>query len=624
MSTKISFRILVVVQLLLILIAFNKAWVHPHEYFFSESGDGYKNYLAYYGYIAEEHNAFNKFEGMNYPYGEYIYYPDMTPSVAVPMKLISRYLVDITGIAIPIYNLLIILGILWSSILCFWILKRIIRTPTILLIASLSLPWLCPQFLRISHGHFNLSLSCLLLWTIFLSIRIEERWSDGRKARISSFLWLFAALYFSAFTHLYYIALAGVAISAYFFGRILWQDHQTNGQWARMLLVFGTIVLALVAVVGTIQLTDPIYHERKTTPMGYDFIEWRLNIWALYMPYRHLSFPIPTVEKIFTWMETRMFLSYFFWYALIFLILLRMLEPTYFRRFWKGRSLKHSKVELKAPIRWIYALVFAGVVGSIIALGENLIHFEKGKIPNFLNPFYYLHFFTDRVEQFRCLARFAWVFFWAINFMMLFWIDQIWQMEGKKWIRRSLIFLMFLLGLQVAETVSYQNSNFSKNRLTLEKYSGDAIELAKQFNPEDFQAILSIPFYAVGSEVYPITIDPPDELFHLSSRLYIQTGLPTMAFRSGRTSIPQNEAQFSLFLGERPDKDLVNRLNDKDILILYSKQLNADFSWYQLNMEPGKTVVQGGQAFINKYQPEEIFQNDGYILYRLDVSKLKN
>ncbi|MEO1434895.1 MAG: hypothetical protein AAFV80_05120, partial [Bacteroidota bacterium] len=609
MLSKYPLRILVLVQLLLILIAFNKAWVHPNEYFFSEVGDGYKNYLTFYGYLADEDNSMAKFEGMNYPFGEYVFYTDNTPTIALPLKFISRHIVDLTGIALPLFNGLIILGLLWSSVLCFWILKRFVRTPIILVVASVALPWMSPQFLRLEVGHFNLSLSCLLLWTLFLSMRVEERWQDGRKGQILSFLWLFAALVFAAFTHLYYIAIAGVAIGAYFFGRILWQDRNQTGQWIRFGLAAGAIVLALVTVLATIQITDGYYDQRRTVAEGYDFNEWRLNIWGFYSRYSHLSLPIPTVKDRYVFLETHAFLGTCFWYAMILLFLLRILEPEFFRRFWKGRSLEHASDGAKNQVCWLYAILFSGAVGAFIGLGETVEFFGKYKLPNLLNPFYYLHMITDRVEQFRCIGRFSWLFFWGANFLMLYWIDQIWRQDGKKWIRRALVFLLIVLGFQAVETVSHQNKQFRKNNLTHEKYTGQARELAQQINPEEFQAIIPLPFFMVGSEVYPMTIDPPEPVFQLSTCLYVQTGIPLMASKMSRTSVTQTEAQLSLFLDEKPKPELTDRLNEKDLLLLYSKQYNQDFSWYVLNMEPSKTVALGAQKFIETYQPEEIYQN---------------
>lgn len=625
MISKYPLRVLVFLQLLLILIAFNKAWVHPQSYFFLDHSDGYKNYLTYYGYLADDNNSLAKFEGMNYPFGEYIFYTDNTPSFALPLKLISRYLVDLTGVAFPLFHLFIILGILLSSIFCWQILRRFIKTPWIVLIFSVALPWLTPQFLRIGAGHYNLSFSWILLWVMFLSVRLEERWPEGRKAQIIGLGWLLFALIFASFTHLYYIAIAGVGVGAYFFGRILWPGEESQGQWKRFGLAIATVVLALASVLLTIQLTDGYYAERRTVAEGYDFNEWRLNFWAFYTQYEHLSLPTPWAKDRYIFLETQAFLSTFLWYFLIFLFLYRVLEPTAFRRFWQGRKLRSAETSAseKGKIAWFYAFLFAGAVGAFIGLGETILLFGKYKIPNLLNPFLYLHFLTDRVEQFRCIGRFSWFFFWAINFLMIYWFDLIWRQNDRVWVRRVMIILLVVVGFEAVETVSFQNDLFRKNKITNPEYTGDAIQLAEAIDPNDFQAILPLPYFAAGSEVYPMTIDPPESMFQIATQLYVQTGLPLMAYKMSRTSVDQTEAQLSMFLEEKPKAKLTDRLNDKAILIFYYKELNEDFSWYTLNMEPSKTVALGAKSFLEKYQPEEIYQNNKYILYRLDVSKLK-
>jgi hypothetical protein len=69
------------------------------------------------------------------------------------------------------------------------------------------------------------------------------------------------------------------------------------------------------------------------------------------------------------------------------------------------------------------------------------------------------------------------------------------------------------------------------------------------FDYGKFQAILPIPYYHSGSDVKGLTIDPVDAWYQKTTALSIQTKLPMMAAKMGRSSTVQVSDLFDFMLG---------------------------------------------------------------------------
>ena len=93
----------IVIQIILIIIGFNKAFSDWQDYQFQNVFDGFRNYYAVEVYI-NQNPDWLKFTAMDYPFGDYALFTDNTPSVSIPLKFINTYIVDISDYIIPIYN----------------------------------------------------------------------------------------------------------------------------------------------------------------------------------------------------------------------------------------------------------------------------------------------------------------------------------------------------------------------------------------------------------------------------------------------------------------------------------------------------------------------------------------
>ena len=132
-------RLLLLVQSGLILIAFNKFFAHPLNYMFKNHGDGLKNYFTFYSYLSPNNPSLVKMDQMNFPFGEYIFYTDNTPLLAIPLKFFSTYVFDISPYSITLFNGLCIFSLLLSTYYLYKILFRLLKERWMIFIFSIML-----------------------------------------------------------------------------------------------------------------------------------------------------------------------------------------------------------------------------------------------------------------------------------------------------------------------------------------------------------------------------------------------------------------------------------------------------------------------------------------------------
>src|SRR5688572_8539926 len=190
------------VQGLLILYTFRAIIFEPDAHFFYNQHDGFKNYFTFYAYLKQPfEQGILKFNQFNYPFGDYVLFTDNTPLFAVFLKLFSHYIFDVTPHGIWLFHLFLISGFLLSSVFVFKILQRFVPQLWLVSFFAVVLPWLNPQVLRFQIGHFNLSLSWILLALFYGLLRMHDVGFSGKKALRWS-IFLIMVLVLSAFLHM--------------------------------------------------------------------------------------------------------------------------------------------------------------------------------------------------------------------------------------------------------------------------------------------------------------------------------------------------------------------------------------------------------------------------------------
>lgn len=145
-------------SLIFVMIYYGKVIVSPNDYFFSIEQDGLSNYYSFAFHVKHD-LSMTEFDGMKYPYGEYIPYVDVNPLLSNVLHFISRYIVDISDYCIGILNLTLIFTIVITSYFNFKILKYYGLGNKVGVIGAIAISILSSQAILWKYGHYALSYS---------------------------------------------------------------------------------------------------------------------------------------------------------------------------------------------------------------------------------------------------------------------------------------------------------------------------------------------------------------------------------------------------------------------------------------------------------------------------------
>ncbi len=554
-----------IVQCLLLLEAFQPLLLQPGRYLFSSTYDGAKNYYTFQAYVQQPwENGLRWFGMMNYPYGDYIFYTDNTPLLAVLVRLWSHYIFDLRPYALDVYHLLLLSGFLLSTLFLTLILRRFTRYWGLVTIFSVALPWINPQVSRLLVGHLNLSYSWVLLFGIWGLLQVYERFEAGRPIG----RWVFGLVLggtLIGFLHLYYLPLMAVLTGGFF----AWWLLPKNRWLSNPLLAVagGLITLApMVLCVAIIRLVDGYYKLRSTGAAGFNYDPWKLQVSALFRSpeYNGVNFWLEFANQ--PAYESVAYLGAFALFGLTFLLGWWLWQPAASKVFWNS---------WKTARAWpfLQLLLGAALISLLISVGTTYT-LDEGKytIHNYLNLFFWGQMVTDAVTQFRVLARFSWVFFWAVNLLAVFGFD--FWLSTSKWAGRWLVgsALVALVLLDTRDAVEHYKT-LLPNVLTNTNFTPEINRLLYSVDPEKYQAILPIPYFHVGTEDLDITLDDYDMLSRYAYQIGLRTNLPMLASKMSRTP-PEHLVELrSLFspAGPTPALRAALQKSGKPLLVLFDK-----------------------------------------------------
>lgn len=534
----------------MIYAGFQKFLDAPNHYMLDTGVDGLKNYFNPMFYL--KYDSGTHFSGMNYPYGEHLVFTDGQPLITWILKGGERMGLEVADHLPGIFNLLMFASI-WLGMLLLFGIGRFFQLPSwYAMCVGIIIGALAPQLHRLA-GHYALAYACILpaCWLMLLHLfspSVKHRWKN-----VVGLLLLGIA---ASMIHVYYVMITGVFILSYHLIASLpyWRKDwkRVGGTLMQGLLLAGIPVLIFKAMLS---FTDTVI-DRPTHPYGFfDHLAYWEGVF------------FPEMGPIWD------FWNYFAdikrvvneGYAYVGLAGLLVAVFTLFR--W-GRWISQRR-----PYR-IFSPALPGQLNKSFWAGCLVLLFAMG-IP-FVWSLEFLLDVLGPLKQFRSLGRFAWVFyytfsmysavyfflvfrrikmgsraimaFWTLGLVLLFW----W---GEAWIHMS---------HRRERILQWEHTNWLREaRVDYPSW----LEEAGQ-DEDDFQAILPVPAFFIGSEkLYTERVD------YFSTRHAMlaayQTGLPIASGLLSRTSLSQSLRLAQLLSNDYLEKEILQEFpNRKPLLVI--------------------------------------------------------
>jgi hypothetical protein len=563
----------------LILYYYGPLLVHPQSFLFNGSGDGLKNYYTYVWYI--QNNAFStEFSGMNYPYGEHLLYTDCHPLPVFLLKLLSFIHPIFAENCIGILNVALLISPILAAVVLYRIFRNLQIDQPLATASAVGLMMLSPQTFRLT-GHLALSYSFCIPISIYL---IQKYYQNLTSRKHLIFLFFNTLFWFSIHAYLGMMTLiltSGIGVFMLF--------HKEKRQ--RGINLFATGFSAFMIFYLFLILTDN--HEGRTNnPWG--IYELHSSFSSIFLPKRG---PIAELIKhVFPSIDPPIEgISYIGIISLLASIVV-LFQNIYYRI--KFRNEKKQAIINHPLLRY---LTWTGV----FCLMFSMLFPFWWKLEKFLEYFQF-------IKQFRAIGRFAWIFYFIIGIVATYKIQE--YLAGKshpKLVSKFLIPLIFL-SVPVWESKEYhleiqQNANKYKNIFDTQHLSKDLKTSLKSVNSKDYQALIPLPYYYIGSDNYGKTAN--DSIYKLSKTLSFHLKMPIMASFLSRTSVSDSKKMMQITgLGLYP-KPIINDISDQRPFLLVVNKSSVTNEELKI-IERAKPLFKSESFSLFELSKKDLFHDD--------------
>jgi len=586
---------ILVLMYLLLCFFYGDTFLHPNEHLFSSSGDGLKNYYTYSYYISKNTSWIN-FEGMNYPYGEHFLYTDCTPIVAITVRALALIFPGILYYQIAILNGIIFVSIFLSALFLYFIYKRLKIQFYLAVLSSIAYAFLSPQIFRLT-GHLALGMSCFIPMAIYLLLRFEKSNNHKRYYLVFSFFILFWLL-----IHAY----LGVIVFSLFFTYFTFKFFIERKKSIRIYKwIYLSLFAPLIVFNLFVFLTD-IHTGRTTNPFGFFNFYSKINSVFIATHGSINRFLSKFISTSSDW-ETLSYIGLFSIFIFVAIVIKSIIQSIQNRRFTIDSVISSNN--------FIKYLFYSSVV---ILLFSMCIPFR-----------FNLQFLLDYVnvlKQFRAIGRFAWVFYFSMAIISVFYLNHyILIYNSKKRYVLNNFLILIIPSIVFYESIEYHEETASKISITSnlfqKKELSNELKLAlSNIEVNKYQSILPLPYYYIGSENY-VKYPVNSEIFKLSKLISYHTNLPLMSSFLSRTSIWESKKLMQLFAPSFYDKKVKNDLNLlKPILVL--RNLNDTLSDFENQIfSMSKFVYKNKQIALYSISIKDFFKKSNQREYKNFTSK---
>lgn len=554
---------------------------HPSQYFFSVSSYDLIKDVYNTTYHTRYDSSLIHCTSMAYPYGEHHTYTGLQVLVSAPLQLLQKMGVhDAWKACLTLINLYVILSILLCSLFLYLLFLELKIPPFPSAFGAVFITFLMPQLMRVG-GHLTLSYLCVIPMALYFIARLH----GTRHWKWSVFYGVLLLL--STLAHPYYGAfLADISIVYLLY---LLFSHKKNrckisqvGLYFLLQFVLPVVLFFILANYGD-TATD-----RTAVADGMYLFRGRME--GLLLPFHRLLMIAPLRNWGINppqW-ET---LSYVGVVALIAFVVWIV------RILWDLAHLRVTHLFRPTDNPVLNVFLWASVLLTLVATVLPVI--------TRAHPDLSVH--LSALAQLRSLGRMLWLPFVTLNVLAVYWV---WQWVSS--FRRTGCKIAVLILVCVAYSYEvYAYAPLMGHVQTYPQWTDYDNELSDnqwvaKINSSDYQAILSLPVFHVGSEHYNLPVQP--ETMHVNTYVSFKTGLPLICVYSARSPITQSYN--SVELAWEPWKDfyiLEDLPNERPLLIVSL---------------PDRNRLNPNEKRILDYA-DSLFSTEKFVLYSMPVSKLK-
>lgn len=552
--------ILLVLMAALLVLRFPDFFQSPNSRVIEPYGDGYKVY-AVMEYHARYDTSCTHFQGMNYPYGEHVVPADAQPLISNTIKFISAHFVDITGYTRAILHFSLLLSIMLCAFFLFRLLYRLESPVWWAVAVAVGVTFLSPQLHRMV-SHYGLSHTSALAIVLYLLLRLDE----SKSWRMSA--WIGLTVFCFSLLHFYFFAILSFFISFYFLASFLrrprWQKIP------RYAFHYSIQVLLPLAFFYFWMYYGDTTEGRTAQPWGFFVFH---SIW----------------EGVFT----SLFQPHFQW---IHEHVIRIEPVQYEGTAYVGLVAGIGSLVLLA--RWIAGLFRKpivraggprnGYLNKIFWAALALLLFSFG-YPFTIPGLEWMLDYAGPIRQFRSVGRFNWAFYYVINIIVF---TELWQWaKAKPWRVALSALALALLYFEAYNSIFAVKIDLDEVK---ELQAGQRYSEIEGINYSEFQAILTVPYFNVGSD--NLWFHGEGEIVPRALTLSTQTGLPTTSAMLTRTPLGQTVRQVQLVLEPyRSPAILKDFPNNKPLLLMVANhQFEQQKERYQHLLEGTQLLYETG------------------------------
>ena len=516
---------------------------HPNDFMFGESPDGFKNYMTTSWHVRHD-SSYVHFGGMNYPYGEHVLFTDNQPIFSAGMQWWSKHVEDLSGKTVGMVNMFQFLSLLLGAGILFLLLHRLHLPVWYAGLAALGILFLSPQYNRFD-GHFGLSHTWIFPLLLLLLYHYEVRHSRRYQSlQIGILVWLAAQL------HFYYLGLSALFLGLYTVFQLI-NDPTLRNFRVRISHLIVMIVLPFMLLNIWIHWTN-YATDRPANPYGFTTY---IGYWeGIFLPYEQFPFyqwidrNIIKIRRVDG--ETQAYVG-----AIAFLFTLWAIR----RRFRLFDPVWDEMAHHRLQKRYLYGIFTAALLLLLFSCGFPFAIKGMDWMVRFFGP----------LRQFRGLGRFTWAFYYVANVLAFYilWHKSLYfkGFSGGRflWFRWVIVAVpLLMLGYEGYTFQKIKKLTLRENLAQREVFAKDPNHWLNKVDFSQFQALLPLPYYHVGSE--NIWLDFDFRHYTKMQATAFHTGIPDMGVNMSRTPIGEmvKSVQLVTAPGQVPEilNDLPNNL----------------------------------------------------------------